>query len=65
MKFWIKERHNPQTGIYYVACGQLKVADAKRAERSLYGHNVMHAFPTQAAYDQRLAELRASGKRVQ
>ena len=27
--WWIKERHNPQLGVYYVAIGRLRIAAAK------------------------------------
>lgn len=64
-KFWIKERHNPQTGIYYVLCGQLTNKEAKKKENSLYGTNYMLPFPDRAAYEARIEELRAAGERVQ
>lgn len=64
-KFYIKERRNPQIGVYYVACGQLTKAKAKQAERSIYGDNFMLAFDTESAYLDCLSELRASGKHVQ
>lgn len=63
-KFYIKERHNPQLGVYYEACGQLTKTDAKRYERPLYGSNVMHGFDTEEAYMDRLCELREAGKKV-
>ena len=64
-KWYIKERHNPQLGTYYVACGQMSKAEAKRYENSLYGENVMHSFETEDAYKKRLAELRKAGESVQ
>lgn len=63
-QWWIKERYNPQLGVYHVACGQLSKTAAKAEERSLYGDNVMHAFDTEEAYNARLAELRKNGERV-
>ena len=63
--FWIKERYNPQLGTYYVACGQLSKAAAKRKERSLYGENVMHSFDSEDAYKARIRELRKKGAEVQ
>lgn len=63
--YYIKERHNPQTGIYYVAYGQLSKAAAKRKESSLYGSNVMLRFDTEAEYQAKLAELKKKGERVQ
>lgn len=62
--FWIKERHNPQSGRYFVACGQMSKSAAKRAEKALYGDNFIRAFETEAAYSARLDELRKSGERV-
>ncbi len=64
MKFWIKERDNPQLGTYWVACGQLSTAAAKRKESSLYGFNIMHRFDTEKAYKARLSKLRKSGERL-
>ena len=64
MKYYIKERHNPQIGIYYSPQGQLSKAEAMWREQSLYGDNIMHAFPTEAEYKARIAELQAKGERV-
>lgn len=64
-RFWIKERHNPQLGVYFVACGQMSNAEAKRTEKSLYGDNYMLGFDTEAEYKAKLAELKRSGKSVQ
>lgn len=63
--YWIKERHNPQLGTYYVGMGQLSKAAAKRYEAPLYGDNVMHRFDSEADYNKRLAALRQSGASVQ
>lgn len=64
--FWIKERHNPQLGVYYVACGQMTVKDARKYENgSLYGYNVMHRCANERAYQKRLAELKEAGESVQ
>ncbi len=65
MKFYIKERTNPQTGTYYVACGKMSRAQLKKAESPIYGSNAMTGFATKAEYEARLAQLRASGARVQ
>lgn len=65
MKFWIKERHNPQLGTYWVACGKMSKADARKCERPLYGFNIMHAFDSEEAYNARLDELRKAKERVQ
>lgn len=65
-KLWyIKERHNPQLGIYYVACGQMTKTAAKEYERSSYGYNYMMPFSTLEAYNAKLAELRIRGAKVQ
>lgn len=64
MKYCIKERDNFQSPVYYVACGKLSNAAAKRKEKSLAGCNTMHAFDTLEAYEARLAELRATGANV-
>ena len=63
--WWIKERHNPQLGVYYVAYGQMTKAAAKRYDDSLYGDNYMLSFPTEEAYNAKLAELREKGEKVQ
>ncbi len=65
MKFWIKERHNPQLGIYYVRCGALTKKEAKAREKSLYGENLMHSFDTYQDYCAKLAELKKAGERIQ
>lgn len=64
LKWWIKERHNPQSGTYYVACGQMTKAYVRRMENTLYGENVMHSFDTEAAYTARLNELKSKRGRV-
>lgn len=63
-KYYIKERDNPQLGTYFVACGQMFKAQARRYENPLYGSNVMHGFDTKEAYEKRLAELREQGESV-
>ncbi len=63
--YWIKERHNPQLGAYYVAEGQMSKTAAKKHEGSrLYGSNYMHRFDTVEAYEARLAELKKAGESV-
>lgn len=64
LKFWIKERHNPQTGTYFVAMGQMSNAAAAKHNNCLYGDNIMHPFATEAEYSTKLAELRRT-ERVQ
>lgn len=63
--YWIKERHNPQLGVYYVGCGQLSKTAAKKLEDSLHGFNVMLPFETQADYDSKLQELKNKKERAQ
>lgn len=63
--YWIKERDNPQLGIYFVACGQLSVREARSREGSLYGSNRMLRFDSEAEYNAKLKELRAAGEKVQ
>jgi hypothetical protein len=67
MKNWyIKQRHNPQLGTYFVPMGQMLKARATEIQRgSLYGSNTMLAFPTEEAYNLYLNKLREEGKRVQ
>lgn len=62
--YWIKERCNPQLGTYYVACGQLSRAEAKKKESALYGDNVMHRFATESQYLSKLSELKKKRERV-
>jgi len=64
MKFWIKERHNPQLGIYYVACGKMFKREARANERPLYGDNVMIPFDTKEEYEAELDRLERAGERV-
>ena len=64
-KFYIKERHNPQLGIYYVGCGRLTKKEAKNEENSLYGTNLMHLYDTEEDYERQLEDLRKHGKNVQ
>lgn len=62
--FWIKERDNGQSPPYFVACGRLSVAAAKRKEQPLAGSNIMHRFDSEEAYSAKLAELRQAGERI-
>jgi len=64
LKYWIKERHNPQSGIYYVPMGRMTLAEAKRHEKPLYGTNYMDSFCNESDYSARLAELRAKGAKI-
>ncbi len=62
--YWIKERHNPQLGVYFVACGQISTRQARRHEKPLYGMNFMHRFSSKEEYEEKLGQLRADGKEV-
>ena len=60
--YWIKERHNPQLGIYYTALGQLSKTAARRHESPRYGENIMLRFDTEEEYQAELNRLRKEGK---
>lgn len=55
--YWIKERHNPQLGKYYIAEGQMSVTKAKYYQKAAYGVNIMHRFDTLEAYQAKMREL--------
>lgn len=63
-RWWIKERHNPQLGTYYVGEGPMLDSAAKKHERPIYGSNVMHPFETEEEFRAEIARLKASGERV-
>lgn len=61
-QFYIKERLNPQFRTpYYVACGQLTKAEAKRMEETVYGHNVMLPYATEDEYKKALDGIAKTG----
>jgi len=62
--YWIKERHNPQLGVYYIPCGKMSVKEAKKMESSPYGDNYMHKFTSIGDYEAKIRELEALGERV-
>jgi len=65
MKYWIKQRENPQLGTYYVPCGQMSHKAAKQKERgSIYGSNLMLLFNSQAEYNAEIEALKKRGERV-
>jgi len=65
LSFWIKERINPQLGVYYVPCGQMSMRDADKYESgTLYGSNIMHRFNDEDSYKKRIEELKAAGESV-
>jgi hypothetical protein len=63
MKFWIKERVTPQAH-YFVPCGQLSKADAKKRESPLYGDNTMIGYDNEQEYKAALQNLRDEGMSV-
>lgn len=63
-KFYIKERFNPQLGVYYVAMGQMSKTAAKKAANALYGTSLIHGFENEAEYQAKLTELRKQGEEV-
>lgn len=60
--YWIKERHNPQLGIYYVGLGQMSRTAARKHERPMYGDNVMIQCDTLAEYQAKLEQLKQASK---
>jgi hypothetical protein len=64
LKYWLKQRHNPQLGIYYVKCGQLTQKAAKQMEKSVYGDNYMLSFPNLELYQAEIDKLIKSGEKV-
>jgi hypothetical protein len=63
--WWIKERFNPQLGVYYVACGQMSVKDANACKRTRYGCNEMMRFNSEEEYRASLEQLKKDGMNVQ
>jgi len=55
--WWIKERHNPQLGVYYTGLGNLSVKEALKHESTLYGDNLLHRFKSRKDYEERLIQL--------
>ena len=50
MRYWIKERQNPQLRVHFYAMGMLEHSDAMKHENTLYGVNIMHHYRTKKAY---------------
>lgn len=66
LKYYIKERYNPQTGTYYVARGQMTKKQAKEIEKGcIYGNNRMLPFDTEEDYLNKITELQLAGNHVQ
>jgi hypothetical protein len=65
MKYWIKERHNPQfPRPYYVPCGRITNKEASRKGAAVYGYNRMLEFATEEEYKAKLNELIDAGEEV-
>lgn len=65
LKFYLKERNNPQLSKpYYIRCGQLTKAEAKKKESTSYGDNIMLAFDTEEEYNNEIKRLESEGFRV-
>jgi hypothetical protein len=62
--WWIKERYNPQIGIYYVASGQMSKTAANKHKQPLYGRNKMHPYKTEEEYRKAIEDLKKEGERV-
>ena len=62
--YYIKERHNPQLGTYYVTMGQLSKREAKRNENSIYGDNYMLGYQTEEEYKKAISDLKQRGFRI-
>jgi len=64
-KFYIKERYNPQLGrYYYVLKGQITKKEAKKLEKTLYGHNCILEFNTEDEYNKAVEEISSLGFHV-
>ena len=63
-KYYIKERNNPQLGIYYVKMGQMSKSEAREYDSSLYGFNTLLSFDTEEQYNTEIDRLRQNGERV-
>ena len=64
LSYWIKERHNPQIGVYYTALGQISKAEARRHTKPLYGANIRLEFQDKESYEKKIKELKRAGCRI-
>ena len=64
MKYYIKQRDNPQTGTYYVPMGKMPSKEAKKYKATSYGYNYMLSFKTESEYLSKIAELQANREKV-
>jgi hypothetical protein len=63
-KYYIKERHNPQLGVYYALMGQMSKTAAKKYEHSLYGDNYMIGYDTEGEYLEAIEKLKSNGSKI-
>lgn len=62
MKYYIKERNNPQFNKpYYIGYGRLSAKEAKEHENTLYGFNIMWGYKTKKGYEDELQRLKNEG----
>lgn len=61
VKFFIKERWNPQFGRYYSPMGQMTQKDADKWKKPVYGSNIMHEYDTEEEYNKQINVLRREG----
>ncbi len=64
MKYYIKERINPDFSVpYWVRVGPLPESEVpamrKAIEYSVYGLSILHEFPTKSAYNRKVKSLKA------
>lgn len=63
--YYIKERHNPQTGVYYQTQGQLTKKEVKVKEKnSIYGTNYFLEYKTKEEYEKAIIEFKEKGYNV-
>ena len=62
--YWIKERHNPQLGTYYIPYGNISTERAKKMEKPLYGNNFMLRFDSHKEYEAEIERLKREGEMV-
>jgi hypothetical protein len=66
MKFYIKERNNPQfSKPYYVAKGQMTKKASNRLIETVYGYNTLLSFDSEEEYLKAIDNLKETGFRVQ
>lgn len=62
--YYVKQRNNPQLGVYYVKMGQMTKKDARAHGKSIYGSNTMLEFKTLAEYETFVESLEKEGQRI-